>query len=107
MRAADPTTTCRIAAIEEPGVLRAYKSDVRWRIHQGDADSYRAAARSINLSNADAVNVQHEFGLYGVWKPQLDKNGEPDGEYTYDILPASKTGSYFAGGALIGSTLAP
>jgi predicted GH43/DUF377 family glycosyl hydrolase/glycosyltransferase involved in cell wall biosynthesis len=84
VRAADPTTTCRIAAIEEPGVLRAYKSDVRWRIHQGDADSYRAAARSINLSNADAVNVQHEFGLYGVWKPQLDKNGEPDGEYTYD-----------------------
>jgi len=50
----------------------------------GDADSYRAAARSINLSNADCVNVQHEFGLYGVWKPQLDKNGEPDGEYTYD-----------------------
>jgi hypothetical protein len=84
VRAADPSTTCRIAAIEEPGVLRAYKSDVRWRIHQGDPDSYRAAARSINLSNADAVNVQHEFGLYGVWKPQLDKNGEPDGEYTYD-----------------------
>ena len=27
--------------------------------------------------------------------------------YTYDILPASSTGAYFAGGALIGSTLAP
>ena len=26
-------------------------------------------------------------------------------EYTYDILPASETGAYFAGGALIGSTL--
>jgi hypothetical protein len=26
--------------------------------------------------------------------------------YTYDILPASDTGSYFAGGVLIGSTLA-
>ena len=25
--------------------------------------------------------------------------------YTYDILPASPTGTYFAGGALIGSTL--
>ena len=76
VRAADPSTTCRIAAIEEPGVLRAYKSDVRWRIHQGDADSYRAAARSINLSNADVVNVQHEFGLYGVWRPQLDAKGD-------------------------------
>jgi len=28
-------------------------------------------------------------------------------EFTYDILPASDTGFYFAGGALIGSTLAP
>jgi len=26
---------------------------------------------------------------------------------TYDILPASDTGAYFAGGVLIGSTLAP
>ena len=28
-------------------------------------------------------------------------------DYTYDILPDSDTGAYFAGGALIGSTLAP
>jgi hypothetical protein len=27
-------------------------------------------------------------------------------EFTYDILPASDTGTYFAGGALIGSTMA-
>ena len=40
---------------------------MRWRIRQGDADSYRSAARSINGSNADVVNVQHEFGLYGTW----------------------------------------
>jgi hypothetical protein len=26
-------------------------------------------------------------------------------DYTYDILPASDTGSYFAGGALIGTTI--
>jgi hypothetical protein len=26
---------------------------------------------------------------------------------TYDILPDSETGSYFAGGVLVGSTLAP
>ena len=29
-----------------------------------------------------------------------------DDPYTYDILPASDSGTYFAGGALIGSTLA-
>jgi hypothetical protein len=28
-----------------------------------------------------------------------------EGEFTYDILPASSTGAYFAGGALIGSTI--
>jgi hypothetical protein len=27
--------------------------------------------------------------------------------YTYDILPASSTGAYYAAGVLIGSTLAP
>jgi len=53
-------------------VLRPYPSEVRWRIRQGTADTYRAAARAINSSSADAVNVQHEFGLYGVWtEPQL------------------------------------
>ncbi len=48
-------------------MLRPYGSDVRWRIRQGDPESYRAAARAINTSNADVVNVQHEFGLYGTW----------------------------------------
>ena len=68
VRASDPTVTCRIAAIEEPGTLRPYPSDVRWRLRQGEPKSYRAAARSINSSNADVVNVQHEFGLYGTWE---------------------------------------
>jgi predicted GH43/DUF377 family glycosyl hydrolase/glycosyltransferase involved in cell wall biosynthesis len=86
VRAADPTTTCRIAAIEEPGILRAYKSDVRWRIHQGDAESYRAAARAINLSNADVVNVQHEFGLYGVWRQEVGPNGQPGDHFYEDHL---------------------
>jgi predicted GH43/DUF377 family glycosyl hydrolase/glycosyltransferase involved in cell wall biosynthesis len=67
VRGADPTVTCRLAAIDEPAVLRPYGSEVRWRIRQGDVASYRAAARSINSSNADLVNVQHEFGLYGSW----------------------------------------
>lgn len=67
VKASDPAFVCRVAAIEEPAVRRPYPSDVRWRIRQGDADTYRAAARAINESNADAVNVQHEFGLYGTW----------------------------------------
>ena len=67
VRASDPAFVCRVAAIEEPAVRHPYSSDVRWRIRQGDAETYRAAAQAINESNADAVNVQHEFGLYGRW----------------------------------------
>jgi predicted GH43/DUF377 family glycosyl hydrolase/glycosyltransferase involved in cell wall biosynthesis len=66
-RAADPATTARVAAIDEPTTLRPYASEVRWRIRQGAPDTYVAAAREINASNADVVNVQHEFGLYGAW----------------------------------------
>jgi predicted GH43/DUF377 family glycosyl hydrolase/glycosyltransferase involved in cell wall biosynthesis len=67
VRSIDPAMLCRIAAIDEPTTLRPYGSEVRWRIRQGDPESYASAARSINASNADAVNVQHEFGLYGTW----------------------------------------
>ncbi len=89
LRARDHPTTCRIAAIDEPGALRAYKSDVRWRIHQGDVESYRAAARSISLSNADAVSVQHEFGLYGEFHEPTSadgRNGSIYEDYLADFL---------------------
>ncbi len=56
-----------MAAIDEPNEVRPYGGEVRWRIRQGDASSYRAAAEAINRSSADIVNVQHEFGLYGTW----------------------------------------
>jgi predicted GH43/DUF377 family glycosyl hydrolase/glycosyltransferase involved in cell wall biosynthesis len=67
VKTADPSSTTRVAAIDEPNGLRPYGTEVRWRIRQGDADSYRAAAIAINASNVDIVNVQHEFGLYGTW----------------------------------------
>jgi predicted GH43/DUF377 family glycosyl hydrolase/glycosyltransferase involved in cell wall biosynthesis len=67
VKSADPAVTTRIAAIDEPNTLRPYGSEVRWRIRQGEVDSYRAAAVSLNASNVDVVNVQHEFGLYGTW----------------------------------------
>src|SRR6195256_6766198 len=67
VKAADPHVTSRVAAIDEPNEVRVYSGDVRWRIRQGDASSYRMAAEGINRSNAVIVNVQHEFGLYGTW----------------------------------------
>ena len=68
VRAADPRVRIRVAAIDEPKEVRPYGAEVRWRIRQGDAANYRAAAEAINVSDVDIVNVQHEFGLYGTWK---------------------------------------
>lgn len=67
VKAADPSIACRVAAIDEPNEVRPYGGEVRWRIRQGHATNYRAAAVAINRSSADIVNVQHEFGLYGTW----------------------------------------
>lgn len=67
VKAADPTAKIFAAAIDEPGAARPYGPDVRWRIRQEEAGTYRDAARAISASNVDIVNVQHEFGLYGVW----------------------------------------
>jgi predicted GH43/DUF377 family glycosyl hydrolase/glycosyltransferase involved in cell wall biosynthesis len=68
IREADPQTQSRVAAIDERNSVRAYRSEVRWRIKQGSPLPYRAAARDIDRSNAEVVCVQHEFGLYGLWK---------------------------------------
>src|SRR3989449_3451208 len=82
VKAADPAVRCVAAAIDEPNTARAYGPDVRWRIKQGDKESYRGAARAIGESSVDAVNLQHEFGLYGVWR---------DGVYDDHCVPFLET----------------
>ena len=67
VKSADPTVRVVQAAIDEPNAVRAYGPDVRWRIRQEDWRTYRDAALGINATNIDIVNVQHEFGLYGLW----------------------------------------
>jgi glycosyltransferase involved in cell wall biosynthesis len=67
VKVADPRIKFQVAAIDESIEVRPYGREVRWRIRQGRASNYRAAADAINRSNADIVNVQHEFGLYGTW----------------------------------------
>jgi glycosyltransferase involved in cell wall biosynthesis len=68
VKTADPRVVCHVAATDEFNEVRRYGDEVCWRIRQGDASSYRAVAEAINRSNADIVNVQHEFGLFGTWK---------------------------------------
>jgi glycosyltransferase involved in cell wall biosynthesis len=68
VKAADPTVRCSVVAIDEPNSARAYGPEVKSRIRQREPESYRSAAALLNESNVDVVNLQHEFGLYGVWK---------------------------------------
>ena len=69
VKAADPTVRCSVVAIDEPNSARAYGTEVKARIRQREPETYRAAATFINNnSSVDVVNIQHEFGLYGVWK---------------------------------------
>lgn len=67
VKSADPAVRVYQVAIDEPSAARAYGPEVRWRIQQEEPDTYREAALEINDSNIDIVNIQHEFGLYGVW----------------------------------------
>ena len=68
VRMADPAVRIQFAAIDEPFAARTYGATVAWRIAQEDPASYAAAARAISRSSVDVVNLQHEFGLYGVWQ---------------------------------------
>ncbi len=42
-----------------------YPAAVRFEIEEQDLASYQRAADFLNMSNADVVCVQHEFGIYG------------------------------------------
>jgi glycosyltransferase involved in cell wall biosynthesis len=55
-----------IVSIEEPGApARAYPPAVVANLIQDDRDSYRAIAEFVNAHSCDALNVQHEYGLFG------------------------------------------
>jgi glycosyltransferase involved in cell wall biosynthesis len=79
IRAPRAHISARIAAISEPDSFYAYPPLVRWEIEQGDPESYAAAGRDLSRARVDAVLLQHEFGLYGVW-------GEPLVDYTEHLL---------------------
>ena len=42
-----------------------YPHEVRFEIPERDLPAYRRAADFLNLSNADVLYVQHEFGIFG------------------------------------------
>ncbi len=67
-----------IITIEEPGApARNYPPTVVASLIQDDRDSYRAIADIVNHHPCDALNVQHEYGLFG---------GGENGEWIVDLI---------------------
>ncbi|MCT0229603.1 glycosyltransferase family 4 protein [Synechococcus sp. CS-1324] len=56
---------CFIVAVNDVPEGYAYPPEVRFEIAEQELHSYRRAADFLNLTDADVVCVQHEFGIYG------------------------------------------
>ncbi|MFO0000700.1 MAG: glycosyl transferase family 1, partial [bacterium] len=52
-------------SVTDPGHSYAYPDEVRFELPERDLASYQRAADFLNLSHADLLCVQHEFGIYG------------------------------------------
>lgn len=81
VKTADPSVRISWAAINDAESIRPYGPEVRWRIRQRQPETYREAAERINAASVDVVNLQHEFGLYGIW-------GEPFEDHLPPFLDA-------------------
>ncbi len=60
-----PDLAVDVYAMTDPGQSHAYPAEVRYDIRQDEMADYVEAARLINASGADAVLVQHEYGIFG------------------------------------------
>ena len=54
-----------VAPVNDVAEGYAYGSEVRFEFVENELDSYRRAAEYINLSDADVVCLQHEYGIFG------------------------------------------
>ncbi len=55
----------RVISVNEIGTIYDYDSRVKQQIRQDFEEDYVQAARYVNSSRINAVNIQHEFGIYG------------------------------------------
>lgn len=54
-----------VLTVTDPGSHYEYPSEVRFEINEQDVSSYLRAAEFLNLSHADVLCIQHEFGIFG------------------------------------------
>ncbi len=60
-----PQTECFAVPVNDVETGYDYPAAVRFEIAEQDLLSYERAADFLNISNADLVSLQHEFGIYG------------------------------------------
>src|SRR6266446_3525350 len=60
-----PGSRCFVVPVNDSEDRYEYPPEVRFEIEEQDVDSYLRAADFLNITNVDAVSVQHEFGIYG------------------------------------------
>lgn len=60
-----PALGCFVVAMNDAGFRHAYPPMVRFEIEQNDVASYRRAVDFLNVSDVDAVSLQHEYGIFG------------------------------------------
>lgn len=73
---AHPNVRITTFAMNDNDAAYDYSDDVTHHIRQHDRDAYIKAAELINNSDAQVLNIQHEFGIFG---------GD-SGEYLLDII---------------------
>ncbi len=61
----DEFAPARVIAVNEIDTIYDYDSRVKQQIRQDFEEDYIQAATYINSSRINAVNLQHEFGIYG------------------------------------------
>lgn len=54
-----------VVAVNEPEAIYSYDERVKRQIRQDSVDDYVEAARYVNSSRFNVVNLQHEFGIFG------------------------------------------
>src|SRR3984957_9118089 len=60
-----PEADCFVVAMNDVGRRHAYPPRVRFELPEGELAAYRRAAGFLNLSAADILCVQHEYGIFG------------------------------------------
>ncbi len=60
-----PKSQCFAVPVNDIEGGYEYPREVRFEIEEQDLPSYHRAADFLNISNVDAVCLQHEFGIYG------------------------------------------